>query len=132
MTEDQLLTVREVARRCHRSEETIRRWIWSGKLKARKLGNQLYINPAALDGMAVAELREISTDEGERAPLQDLYRRYDYSPLLEDLREFRGQILPSKEDELRHIKEDQALQHEMLAKYGPVDAVDLVREVREE
>ena len=41
--DEQLLTVREVARRCNRSEETVRRWIWSGKLPARRLGNQLFV-----------------------------------------------------------------------------------------
>jgi len=37
------LTVREAARLCGRNPETIRRWIWDGKLPARKLGNQLYV-----------------------------------------------------------------------------------------
>lgn len=32
------LTVREAARRVHRAEETVRRWIWSGRLPARKVG----------------------------------------------------------------------------------------------
>lgn len=32
------LTVREAARSVHRAEETIRRWIWTGKLAARKRG----------------------------------------------------------------------------------------------
>ncbi len=44
MTSEEFLTVREVARRCHRSEETVRRWIWSGKLPAKKLGNQLFVS----------------------------------------------------------------------------------------
>ncbi len=49
---DEGLTVREAARRCGRSPETIRRWIWDGKLPARKLGNQLYIRETDLQRFA--------------------------------------------------------------------------------
>ncbi len=41
--EDELISVREAARECGRNMETIRRWIWGGKLPAQKLGNQLFI-----------------------------------------------------------------------------------------
>jgi len=40
---EQLISVREAAKQSSRSMETVRRWIWSGKLPARKLGNQLFI-----------------------------------------------------------------------------------------
>jgi excisionase family DNA binding protein len=43
------LTVREAARRARRGEETIRRWIWSGRLPARKLGNVYYIHHTDLE-----------------------------------------------------------------------------------
>ena len=42
-TDNELITVREAARECGRNMETIRRWIWGGKLPAQKLGNQLFI-----------------------------------------------------------------------------------------
>jgi excisionase family DNA binding protein len=48
------LTVREAARRTHRSEETIRRWIWSGRLPARKAGNSYRIDVVHLDQVAVS------------------------------------------------------------------------------
>ncbi len=38
-----MLDVREVARLAHRSQETVRRWVWSGKVRARKDGNRLLI-----------------------------------------------------------------------------------------
>ena len=38
-----LINVREAALQCGRNMETIRRWIWGGKLPAQKLGNQLFI-----------------------------------------------------------------------------------------
>jgi excisionase family DNA binding protein len=40
---DEKITVRQAAKECGRNAETIRRWIWSGKLPAEKMGNQLYI-----------------------------------------------------------------------------------------
>ncbi len=48
-TEDELISVREAARECGRNMETIRRWIWGGKLSAQKLGNQLFIKRNDLD-----------------------------------------------------------------------------------
>jgi excisionase family DNA binding protein len=47
-TEDKLISVREAAKECDRNPETIRRWIWSGKLPAEKLGNQLFIRRSIL------------------------------------------------------------------------------------
>ena len=40
---DELMTVKEAAKESSRNMETVRRWIWSGKLPAQKLGNQLFI-----------------------------------------------------------------------------------------
>jgi excisionase family DNA binding protein len=49
----QEITVREAAQRARRSEETIRRWIWSGRLPAHKRGNSYRIDVAHLDRVAV-------------------------------------------------------------------------------
>ena len=40
---EEFVTVREAANESGRNMETVRRWIWSGKLPAKKLGNQLFI-----------------------------------------------------------------------------------------
>jgi excisionase family DNA binding protein len=53
MTAVQEITVREAARRVHRSTETIRRWIWSGRLPATKRGNTYYVDVNYLDRVAV-------------------------------------------------------------------------------
>jgi excisionase family DNA binding protein len=100
---DQLLTVREVAHQCRRSEETVRRWIWSGKLPARKLGNQLFIS--------VDDVSPLGHQDTE--PTRESRRRYT-------------------RDELLHLlEEDQELSLETLATYGPIDVAGLVRQVRE-
>ncbi len=129
--ETQLLTVRDVARRCRRSEETVRRWIWSGKLPAKKLGNQLFVDPAAAERIAAEQKDARAAEDDARDPIRELFRKYGYDPVVEGLRESRGQILPSRDQILSYIEEDEALQDEMLQKYGPVDAAGLVREVRE-
>jgi len=46
--DDKLITVREAAIECGRNMETVRRWIWSRKLPAQKLGNQLFIKRSDL------------------------------------------------------------------------------------
>ncbi len=40
----QEISVREAARLSRRSAETIRRWIWSGRLPARKVGNSYRVD----------------------------------------------------------------------------------------
>jgi excisionase family DNA binding protein len=99
----ELLTVREVARRCHRSEETVRRWIWSGKLPAKKLGNQLFISATEADRLPRAGVTGSVTRPSRR----------------------------SRQALLKQIDEDQKLADEMFARYGLLDVAELVRQVRE-
>jgi excisionase family DNA binding protein len=47
------LTVREAARRARRSEETIRRWIWTGRLPAVKRGTSYRIDVVHLEAVIV-------------------------------------------------------------------------------
>jgi len=49
-----MLTVPEAARRAGRDPETIRRWIRSGRLRARKIGTQHVIEESDLETMLVA------------------------------------------------------------------------------
>lgn len=71
MTAVQEITVREAAQRTHRSPETIRRWIWSGRLPATKRGNTYYVDVAYLDGLAVemgAASHPADPDPGSAGP----------------------------------------------------------------
>lgn len=47
---EELLSVREASKESGRNMETVRRWIWSGKLPAQKLGNQLFIRKNDWEG----------------------------------------------------------------------------------
>ena len=49
MTEPELVDIRQAAGESGRSAETVRRWIWSGKLAATKRGNRLLIDRAELE-----------------------------------------------------------------------------------
>jgi excisionase family DNA binding protein len=69
--EDQLISVREAARECGRNAETVRRWIWSGKLPAEKLGNQLFIRRSTLAGFC----RETAIHEYKTEPKPDFLER---------------------------------------------------------
>ncbi|HSL63556.1 MAG TPA: helix-turn-helix domain-containing protein [Gaiellaceae bacterium] len=61
-----MLTVPEAARRAGRNPETIRRWIRSGRLAARKVGTQHVIEEADLAAVL---------DEDELLPLPSGWRR---------------------------------------------------------
>lgn len=50
-----MITVPEAARRAAKNPETIRRWIRSGRLPARKVGTQHVIEEADLDGLLRAD-----------------------------------------------------------------------------
>ena len=114
MTEhDALLTVREVARACGRSEETVRRWIWSGRLPSRKLGNQHFIDPADVEALKPKLSRAAETAVAYR-PAKE-YKTVNYD----------------KDRALKWLRETVALGKKISAKYGPVDVTELIRESRE-
>lgn len=109
--QDDLMTVRDVARVCNRSEETVRRWIWSGKLRARKLGNQMFVERGDLEAMRAPRTGEAKV-------------RY---------RANAGQGVPrTQKEKLAFAQEILELGREMEAKYGSVNVTELMRDVREE
>ena len=69
--EDQLISVRDAARECGRNTETVRRWIWSGKLPAEKLGNQLFIRKSILADYC----REAAVHEYKAEPQPDFINK---------------------------------------------------------
>ncbi|MDP9321642.1 MAG: helix-turn-helix domain-containing protein [Chloroflexota bacterium] len=60
-----MLTVPEVARRVRRDPETVRRWIRSGKLRARKIGTQHFVEEDDLAAAtAEAEMLQVPKSWG--------------------------------------------------------------------
>ncbi len=114
MTEqDDLLTVRQVARACRRSEETVRRWIWSGKLPSRKLGNQHFIDPADVEALKAEAAGVAETAVAYRPAKEDRTVNYD------------------KDKALNWLSETVALGKKFSARYGPVNVAELILESRE-
>jgi excisionase family DNA binding protein len=64
-----MLTVPEAAKRTGRDPETIRRWIRSGRLRARKIGTQHVIEEA--------DLAALVGDESEMLPVPKRWRKSD-------------------------------------------------------
>lgn len=77
MANEELINIREAAKQCGRNPETVRRWIWSGKLRAEKLGNQLFIKRDDLASFC----REVATAPYRAGARSDLVGR------MRDLRE---------------------------------------------
>jgi excisionase family DNA binding protein len=64
------VTVRQAARRAGRSEETIRRWIWSGRLPAVKRGTSYRIDVRHLEEVIVEiDLKAREEKQAMTAPL---------------------------------------------------------------
>ena len=106
--EDRLMTVREVARMCGRSEETVRRWIWSGKLASQKLGNQFFVERRDIE-----ELKHSLTAANQSRHTQ---------------RESKF----SKASWRESMEQDRKLRESLFAKYGYFDVAAMVRQSRDE
>lgn len=57
------LDVRAAARLAGRTTETIRRWVWSGRLSARKRGSRLVISRGDVEALAGPQKGSISLGE---------------------------------------------------------------------
>lgn len=51
-----MITVPEAAKRARRDPETVRRWIRTGRLRARKIGTQHVIEESDLDALVAADV----------------------------------------------------------------------------
>ena len=80
-----MLTVPQAARRVRKDPETVRRWIRSGKLRARKVGTQHVIEEADLDALV---------QEDEPLPLPKGWERT-----------FWGDPMPNVEEWVRRSRE---------------------------
>jgi excisionase family DNA binding protein len=112
---DDLMTVREVARACHRSEETVRRWIWSGRLPARKLGNQLFARRSDVEALSQPTAREAKERyRAGKAP--------PYTPV-------KPFTIEEAEAWLARVKK---LRETIVAEFGPWDVTEALRISRRE
>lgn len=59
----EVLDVREAADYVARTPETVRRWVWSGRLEAVRRGNRLLVRRADLDALTGAARPALSLGE---------------------------------------------------------------------
>ncbi len=154
-TKEELISVREAARVCSRNMETIRRWIWGGKLPAQKLGNQLFIKRKDLasycrETAVVKYKTEPNPDFLERAiALRKRMKARGFKPIdsAEQIRQLREERMNQIEQSLKDtaealhkrdalldfLKKAKAIRKEIYARTGEVfDAEDMIRELRDE
>jgi len=60
-TTETMLDVRRAAALVGRHPETVRRWVWSGRLPARRQGNRLLIARADVEAVAASAGRPVTT-----------------------------------------------------------------------
>ncbi len=98
-TKDEVISVREAARECGRNMETVRRWIWGGKLPAEKLGNQLFIKRSDFTSFC----RETAVREYEAKPKPDFLER---AIALQERLRARGVKPIDAAEEIRKMREE--------------------------
>lgn len=85
----------EVARRLRRHPETIRRWIWSGRLRSQRIGNRHLIPESELERIAAGEPDDA---KGLGGWLEELYKLHDETA-------FRRRGIPAGADLIRAERE---------------------------
>lgn len=90
------LTVRQVAARVGRTEETVRRWIWSGRLSATKRGNVLYVDEEDL--LATGGAPRGSHDRASSRPSQPSLTLMDWGRQVDAWRATTGPSTGSAAD----------------------------------
>jgi excisionase family DNA binding protein len=68
------LTILDAAALVHRSAETVRRWVWSGRLKARKSGKHLLVLRRDVEALAGEGRRSLGLKEWAKLAEQVLGR----------------------------------------------------------
>ncbi len=91
------LTILHAAALVHRSPETVRRWVWAGRLKARKSGKRLLVPRLDLEALAGVGQRNMSLREWGKLAEEVLRRpkrggRSAADLVLADRRERSGEL----------------------------------------
>jgi len=91
------LTIFAAAALVHRSAETVRRWVWSGRLRARKSGKHLLVARRDLEALAGAGRSSLTLTEWGNLADQVLRRtkrggRSASDLVLRDRRERSGEL----------------------------------------
>jgi hypothetical protein len=122
--EDKLVSVREAAKMCDRNPETIRRWIWSGKLPAEKLGNQLFVKQSILTNFLREEMTTLQTQE------QDLPEQTKESAGEQSAEMKHNQTVKLPGSRMEVIGQLQNLREEIRKRTGNIEVSETIRQLR--
>lgn len=91
------LTILDAAALVHRSPETVRRWVWTGRLKGRKSGKRLLVPRRDVEALAGVGQRSLSLREWGKLAEEVLRRpkrggRSAADLVLGDRRERSGEV----------------------------------------
>jgi excisionase family DNA binding protein len=123
-----LISVREAAKECGRNMETVRRWIWAGKLPAEKLGNQLFIRKEDLaiycKETTVKYRAEVEPDFSARMKGGQM-NQYEFKQSISDTGTSPG-------SRASLIKKMRILREEIRTRVGNLDAAGTIEQLRQE
>jgi excisionase family DNA binding protein len=126
--EDKLISVREAAKTCDRNPETIRRWIWHGKLPAEKLGNQLFVRQSDLEKYLQEDTLSLHTSE-QSIPEQINESNENQPAQLKSGQTMQGKlILPGSRREF--IDQSHQFREEIKETIGNIDISETIRQLR--
>ncbi len=142
---DENIDIKQASRFCRRNPETVRRWVWNGKLPAQKLGNQLFIRKEDLVQFCRESAIAYRAEPGEaeealeeiRKPGEDIQSRtgqgYDAGLEISSLREERDREMSDTIHEEDFLTRAKAVRESMYARTGKIfNAEEMIREVRDE
>lgn len=137
---EETVDIKQASHYCRRNPETVRRWVWTGKLPAQKVGNQLFIRKEDLvqfcreSGIAyqtgpektetsLEEIRKTGADIHTRIR-QGYNAEWETASLREEREEMNGEDFLEK---ARSVRES------IHARTGRVfNAENMIRELRDE
>jgi excisionase family DNA binding protein len=153
---DELMSVKAAAQKCGRNAETVRRWIWSGKLPAEKLGNQLFIKKSAFESYcretavreykagarpsgtsgATGKMREDLMNENETESRLRTFARIEKTKELISARMGRDFTEQEIDDIMQKMRDEEAhelseiIQRDTITR-PPVNRSDLIKKMRD-
>ncbi len=140
---EETIDIKQASHYCRRNPETVRRWVWNGKLPAQKVGNQLFIRKedlvqfcreSAIAYRAEPEEAETSLEEIRKTGAGIRVRTrwgYDAGREMASHREERDEMNGTFYDE-DFLEKARSVRESIHARTGRVfDAESMIRELRD-
>ena len=142
---EETIDIKQASQYCRRNPETVRRWVWNGKLPAQKVGNQLFIRKGDLiqfcreaavayrtepeeTEQSLEEIRKTGTDIHTRTR-----QEYDAGGEIKSLREERDREMGGTINGEDFLISAKSVRESIHARTGKAFNVEkMIRELRDE